>query len=53
MDKRGGENGRGERFEEGYCGNKINLMVGESSGSKGNVYHYIIYWCYQGLIVFR
>ena len=50
-DKRGGENRRYERAGGGYCGNKVNLMVGESSGSEASVYHHIIYRCYQGLMV--
>ena len=50
-DKRGGENGRDERGGGGHCGNKVNSMVGESSGSEASVYHHIIYRCYQGLMV--
>lgn len=50
-DKRGGENGRGERGGGGHRGNKVNPMVGESSGSEASVYHHIIYRCYQGLMV--
>ena len=50
-DKRGGEDGRGERGGGGHCGNQVNLMVGESSGSEASDYHHIIYWCYQELMV--
>ena len=50
-DKRGRENGRGERGREGHRENKINSMVGESSGSEVSVYHHIIYRCYKGLMV--
>ena len=50
-DKRGGENGRGEMGGGGHCGNKVNPMVEESSGSEASIYHHIIYQCYQRLIV--
>ena len=49
-DKGDGENGRVERSGRGYCENKINLIVGKSSGSKASVYHHIIYQCYQGIM---
>ena len=41
-DKRDRENGRGERDGGGHRGNKVNLVVGESSGSKASIYHHII-----------
>ena len=50
-DKRGEENGRGERGRKSHCRNKVNLVVEESNGSKVSVYHHIIYWYYQKLIV--
>ncbi len=40
--KRRGENGKGER---GYWGNKVDLVVEESSGSKASDYYHIIYEC--------
>lgn len=43
---RGGENGRDKRREEGYRGNKVNPMVGKSSGSKATIYYFIIYLYY-------
>ena len=52
-DKRGGKNRKGKRSEGGYCGNKVNPIVGESNGSEASVYYHIIYRCYQGLIVLR
>ena len=52
-DKRGGENGRGERGGGGHRRNKVNPMVGESSGFEASVYHHIIYRYYQGLMVLR
>ena len=36
----------------GHCGNKVNSMVEESNSSEASVYYLIIYWCYQGLMVF-
>ena len=49
--KRGEENRRSEKSEEGHCGNKVNLVIRKSSGSKASVYHHIIYQYYQQLIV--
>ena len=39
--KRDRENRRNERGGGGHCGNKVNLVVGENSGSKASVYHHI------------
>ena len=50
-DKRGRENGKDERVGRGHHRNKVNPMVGESSGSEASVYHHIIYQYYQRLIV--
>ena len=50
-DKRGKENRRAERGGRGHCGNKVNSVVRESSNSKASVYHHIIYWCNQRLMV--
>ncbi len=44
--KRGGEDGKDERGGGGHRGNKVNLVVGENSGSEASsVYHHIIYGC--------
>lgn len=40
--KRNRENERGKRSEEGHRGNKLNTLVGKSSGSETSVYHHII-----------
>ena len=50
-DKKSGENGRVERGGRDYCRNKVNLVVEESSSFKLSVYHHIIYWCYQKLMI--
>ena len=49
--KKDWENGRDEKSGRDYCGNKVNLIIGKSSDSEASVYHYIIYWYYQRLIV--
>ena len=49
--KRNRENRKGERGGRGHCGNKINPVVGESSGSEASIYYHIIYRCYQRLMV--
>ena len=41
-DKRGRENRRGERGGGAHCGNKVNPIVGESSGPQASFYHHII-----------
>ncbi len=41
--KRGGKNGKGERGGGVYWGNKVDLVVEESSGSEANDYYHIIY----------
>lgn len=51
--KRNTENEKGERRRKNHRGNKVNLMVEKSSGSKIGVHYHIIYWCYQELIVLR
>ena len=50
-DKKGRENRKGERGRGGHRKNKVNPVVGKSSSSKASVYHHIIYWFYQGLMV--
>lgn len=41
-DKRVGENRRVERGKKEYRGNKVNPMVGESSGFQASVYYHMI-----------
>lgn len=43
--------GKGQREEEDYRGNEINLAVEEIGGSEPNIYHHIIYEYKQRLIV--
>ena len=42
-DKRGKENGGDKKGGGGNCGNKVNQVERESSGSEASIYHYIIY----------
>lgn len=44
--KRSGENRRGKRGRGSHCRNKVNLVIGKSSGSKISVYYHIIYQFY-------
>ncbi len=43
--KRGKKNGKGERGGGDYQGNKVDLVVEESSGFEISDYHHIIYRC--------
>ena len=52
-DKRSRENRRDERDGGGHWGNKVNLVVEESSSSETSIYYHIIYWCYQRLMALR
>lgn len=42
-DKKDGENKKSERDRGGHRGNKVNLVVEESSGFKANVYYHKLY----------
>ncbi len=43
--KRNRENGKGERGGGSHRGNKVDLVVEESSGSEASDYYHIIYNC--------
>ena len=45
-DKRGRENKRGKRDRGGHYRNKVNPMVGKSSGFETSIYYHIIYQYY-------
>ena len=45
-DKKDRKNGKDEKGGGDHYGNKVNPLVGKSSGFEASVYHHIIFQCY-------